>query len=126
MSHSTACPGKLKLGLRHDHPDQCHTYRGTTGWIEGPIKAPKTGGYELLIEAAGTKAADEYPKVAVSLDGKRLSTIQLTSDRWQYYTVQAQIAAGGHKLRLQFTNDYYKPPEDRNLKLGRLVIVPTK
>ena len=80
MSHSIACPGKLKPGLRHDHPDPCHTYRGTTGWIEGPIKAPETGGDELLIEAAGTKADDEYPKVAVSLDGKRLSIIQLTSE----------------------------------------------
>ena len=117
---------KPRPGLPHYHTDKGCTHMGSSGWIEGTIRVPETGDYRLLIEASGTKAAVEYPEVAVSLDGRKLGAVRLTTGQWRYYTVQAKIHAGRHKLRLRFTNDYHQPPEDRNLRLGRLIIAPAK
>jgi len=41
---------------------------------------------------------------------------------WQILRLDAGVAEGEHQVGLSFTNDYYQPPEDRNLKIAHLEI----
>ncbi len=112
-------------GLAHFRalPDGCVTM-GSSGWIEGAVEVPRDGVYRIDIKAAGTKAAGHYPEVYVVVDGRDVGRFELVSGGWQWYSVQARLKAGRHAVRIMFTNDYYKPPEDRNLYLRRVRIVP--
>jgi hypothetical protein len=113
-------------GLAHYSASAGIARLGSSGWIEGQIEVPTTGDYLLRIEAGGTKAAGEYPQVAVSVDGQEVATVNLTGEGWRYYSVRTRLEAGQHTLRLLFTNDYYKPPEDRNLMLRGLTLAPVR
>jgi hypothetical protein len=109
--------------LAHYSTDRGYCYLGSSGWIEGQIEVPEDGQYSLAVEAAGTKAAGEYPEVVVSVDGKEVGTLHLTTEGWRVYRLPPlPLAAGRHKVRLLFANDYYRPPEDRNLMLRRLLV----
>jgi hypothetical protein len=109
--------------LAHYSTDRGYCYLGSSGWIEGQIEVPEDGQYSLAVEAAGTKAAGEYPEVVVSVDGKDVGTLHLTTEGWRVYRLPPlPLAAGRHKVRLLFANDYYRPPEDRNLMLRRLLV----
>lgn len=99
-----------------------YVYMGSSGWIEGSITVPRTGAYAFRLEAAGTKAAGEFPEVVVEIDGKETAKFHLTREGLGTYSFQSKLAAGKHTVRIFFTNDYYKPPEDRNLMLRRLTI----
>jgi hypothetical protein len=112
--------------LANHRIDGKHTYMGSTGWIQGEIDVPQADDYRLILEAAGTKAVGEYPEIEVFVDGQRTAAFHLTAERWRNYTIRLRLSAGKHKLRLRFTNDYYDPPEDRNLRLGRLLIAPVE
>ncbi|MBC7287224.1 MAG: hypothetical protein H5T86_04090 [Armatimonadetes bacterium] len=95
-----------------------------SGGVEGDIEVPQDADYEIIVEASGTRAAGILPIVAVSVDGKKVADVQLTDESWRRYPVRLSLGAGRHRIRLQFTNDYYQPPEDRNLRLRRLLIRP--
>ncbi|MCD6350640.1 MAG: hypothetical protein J7M26_00865, partial [Armatimonadetes bacterium] len=97
---------------------------GSSGWISGKVSVPDTGEYWLRVEAAGTQAAGEYPEIVLALDDKEVASFHLTSEDWRWYAHRATITTGEHTLKIMFTNDYYKPPEDRNLQLGGLMLIP--
>ena len=58
----------------------------------------------------------------MQLDGKLAGTIELKSDGWRPYTLDAEVPQGENEIKLVFTNDEYRPPEDRNLFIQKLVI----
>jgi hypothetical protein len=58
----------------------------------------------------------------VSIDGKKIKDISLSRPGWRVLRLEADVTQGEHKVGLSFTNDYYNPPEDRNLKIERLEI----
>jgi len=113
-------------GLAHFKAEGGQAYMGSSGWIEGQVDVPATGEYLLRLEASGTPAANEYPEVVVFADGQEIGRTHLSSRDWRFYTFQANLDAGAHTVRLLFTNDYYEPPEDRNLGLRDLVIAPAR
>jgi hypothetical protein len=44
------------------------------------------------------------------------------SPTWATYSVTGTVSAGSHRVALAFTNDYYVPPQDRNLFLDKVTI----
>ncbi|MCX7600216.1 MAG: hypothetical protein N2512_15315 [Armatimonadetes bacterium] len=94
----------------------------SNGWVEGEIQVPRDGRYKICLNASGTPAKGVFPQVRVWVDGQAIDTVTLTTGGWKRYPVFLELTAGSHILRLEFTNDFYEPPEDRNLNLGQVFV----
>lgn len=99
-------------------------YLGSNGTILGRVRFAEAGKYEFVIRASGTEAGGELPKIRVGLDGESIGEVQLEKPGWQPLRLQASLAEGEHEISLSFTNDYYDPPADRNLRIQSLMIRP--
>ena len=102
-------------------PDRIALY--TNGYLETEIELEEAGRYHLGLLARGTPAAGEFPAVRVQLDGETLGVITVGEEK-KIYHLTAELPSGRHLLRLEFFNDYYAPPEDRNLYFYGLLIAP--
>ncbi|OGV40949.1 MAG: hypothetical protein A2X46_12900 [Lentisphaerae bacterium GWF2_57_35] len=94
------------------------------GHIQMPICFTAAGDYVFTLEAGGVPAAGVYPLAALLMDGVTQQTFFVTSTAMNPYTFTLSVATGLHTVALAFLNDYYNPPEDRNLVFGRLTIAP--
>jgi hypothetical protein len=96
-----------------------------TGWVK--VKAPADGEYEIRVTASCTAAQNEYAKFKLHVDGQVAGEVTLMSEDAKEYKVSAKLAAGEHKLGLEFTNDAYKENEyDRNLYVNGVKLVRVK
>jgi hypothetical protein len=111
-----------EVGLRLFHAKDGVVSLGTNGTVFVKMRFGKTRRYRLAIRASGTEAAGAFPNIAVSIDGKKIKDISLSRPGWRVLRLEADVTQGEHKVGLSFTNDYYNPPEDRNLKIERLEI----
>lgn len=87
---------------------------------------PKAGDYLLKIRAYGEQAGKESCKMGVSLDGQRVSEIEVPAQEIRPENYEAALsvkAAGAHKVTVEFLNDFYDPMaanprrRDRNLAI---------
>jgi len=95
---------------------------GTNGTIATTIRFAKSRRYEFALRAEGTQAAGEFPNLALSLDGRKVGDLRLRRPGWHTLRLEAEVPAGEHEVGLSFTNDLYRPPEDRNVSIGALEI----
>lgn len=86
------------------------------------VRFGKTRTYHFAVEASGTEAGGEYPNIDLAIDGDKIGSLTLTRPGWQTLRLKADVTAGEHKVSLSFTNDFYDPPADRNLRIGHLEI----
>ncbi|MFQ6097235.1 MAG: carbohydrate-binding domain-containing protein, partial [Armatimonadota bacterium] len=108
--------------MAHFRRDAASVYMASGGYIAGPFRCGKAGRYTFKVVARGTKAAGEYPIVQVRIDDEAVGSVELQSENWRGYSLPVQLSEGEHEIRLVFTNDYYNPPEDRNLALDRVEV----
>ncbi len=97
-------------------------YLGSNGTICRAVRFGKTRGYQFAVEASGTEAAGELPNIRLSVDGQPIGDLLLRRSGWQVLRLDAEIPEGVHKVGLSFTNDFYDPPADRNLRIRHLQI----
>jgi beta-galactosidase len=97
-------------------------HMGTNGTIATTVRFAKSRRYEFALRAEGTQAAGEFPNVALSLDGRKVGDFRLRRPGWHSIRLEAEVPAGEHEVGLSFTNDFYKPPEDRNVSIGGIEI----
>jgi len=95
---------------------------GTNGTVATRVRFATDGTYAFAVRAWGTKAAGEWPKIALAIDGRQVGEVMLRRPGWHNVGLSARVPAGDHEVALSFTNDYYDPPEDRNLRIGVLRI----
>lgn len=95
---------------------------GTNGYIYSDIKFASSREYIFEISARGTEAGGEYPNIRLSIDGKVIGDQMLGYAGWQTLTFKAYVGSDTHRVNLEFTNDYWEPPEDRNLEIRQLRI----
>jgi len=96
------------------------------GELRAGISVPQAGPYLLTLRAKGSPAAGDYPQASIRLDGTALDTIIVDSDDWQTLTALVDLPAGDHQLGVSFDNDFYAPPEDRNLWLDWVSWAPVE
>ena len=94
----------------------------SSGYVTTKAVFATGGKYTFELVACGTVLDKVYPIVDVQLDGRSVGTIELKSDDWRPYTLDAEVSQGEHEIKLVFTNDEYRPPEDRNLFIQKLLI----
>ena len=96
------------------------------------IIVPKKGTYQVTILASGDQAGDEACKMGIDLDGKQKQFFDVTNSRDEgdnKLTATLRFdRAGSHRIRVAFTNDYYKETRrneasiDRNLYLTSVTL----
>jgi len=91
---------------------------GSNGAAEAAFRCAAPGRYRIVLRGSGTPVKGEYPKVRLSLDGSPAGELEIKSDAPREFTVPAaDLTPGDHRLRIEFINDAYDPPDDRNLLL---------
>jgi hypothetical protein len=103
------------------------------GFAEGPIGSFLVEGsanaFKLIVSARADGCRDAsgkmYPDLVVSLDGRPVGTIALTSsDFVQYSTGPFALSGGLQKIVLSMAADFYEGPRcDRNVHLDWLEMV---
>ncbi len=99
-------------------------YLGANGTITCRIAFAQAGPREFRIRARGTEMDGVFPIMAVRIDGRSVGEVSLRRAGWQTVALVVQAPAGTYDLSLAFTNDAYRPPEDRNLTIESVEIRP--
>jgi hypothetical protein len=84
--------------------------------IDLPVPVPAE--YDIRVRAWADQAGPDPARMqlhvgAIPIGG--LIDVPVTSANPQIYTVRTTLAAGTNTVGVDFTNDYYEPPADRNL-----------
>jgi hypothetical protein len=92
------------------------------GYIEAPANFPNDGKYRFVIDARGQLAQGIAPDMELRIDQQPVQKVSVPASSWTSYVIDADVKAGSHKVAIAFTNDYYNPPEDRNLFVDKVAI----
>jgi hypothetical protein len=100
----------------------------------GKFTAPASGSYLVTVHVAATEAGNEPAKIALRVNGKDVSTYDVTTrwkdDKgpWQRITKTVQLNAGESRISVAFLNDHSDPmnpdasKRDRNVALDKIDI----
>ncbi len=116
---SVALPGFVPIGVFKYFSSSATELRfGDNGAAEAPFRCLTAGRYRIVVRGSGSAVADEYPRLRVSIDGRPAGELELRSESPQEFSGDmVDLSAGDHRLRIEFFNDAYDPPHDRNLLL---------
>jgi hypothetical protein len=86
---------------------------------------PAGGTYVLRARVYGAQAGPETVRAAIAFDGTVVSMHEVTAGADAPETIEIEIAAtaGLHSFGVRFLNDYYMPPENRDLRVDWLEVV---
>ena len=101
-----------------------------TGWVlwsEGAVESTvwlaSDGAYTVGVDAFGQQAGDEVVRMSLRVDGAEVAVFDVGAvDAAERYEVRLALAAGSHTIAAAYTNEYKRPPEDRNLVVDRLQV----
>jgi len=82
--------------------------------------------YVFEIVGKGTPAEGVYPVVRLDIDGKEVGQVEIASDAWCSFRIEARLTKGAHELVLSFINDKQTATEDRNVWLDRIAVFRKK
>ncbi len=109
---------------------EAETLTGTVGgatadaynlWSNGDIDAsfslPSDGKYEVRAQVWATQAGPDPAKMSMRIGAKDLGTFDVPNVKANPLIVSAQadVTSGSKIVTVSFLNDFYQPPDDRNL-----------
>lgn len=80
------------------------------------------GSEEMTVRASGSQAGGAWPFMRIDVNGTPVGWFSVSSTTWQDYTFTFNPTPGTYEVRINFTNDYYSPPNDRNLYVDKVVL----
>lgn len=80
------------------------------------------GQAEVRVFAWGQPAVGVWPHMVVKLNGRKIGEADVTSGEARPYSFFAEVRRGRQRLEISFTNDYFQPPENRELWVGRVEV----
>ncbi len=95
---------------------------GSNGRLEASVLFTTDGEYSFEVTGYGTPALGIYPELELRIDGTKRDSVTVNTESPGPFLLSSTISAGTHTVALAFVNDYYDPPEDRNLALDRVII----
>lgn len=90
----------------------------TNGTLTRSFTVTSAGTHTFRARAYETPAGTDRAKMAFIVDGQRqgaLVDVAALQAAPQTYTRQLTLTAGAHTIGVEFTNDFYEDPNDRNL-----------
>jgi len=97
-------------------------YLGSNGNLRTTVACAKEGDYVFEIVGYGTAAEGVYPILELALDGVTIGQVELASSGWRGFPLEAHVTEGQHEIVLTFTNDLWRPPEDRNAWVDKMIV----
>lgn len=80
------------------------------------------GESQLTVTARGEQGGGTWPNMTVTVNGSQVYSTTVTSATWTDYTFSVSAVAGQAEVRVNFTNDYYGPGDDRNLIVDKVTV----
>ena len=126
-------PGGTGVGAQLDHweaeeagagcnadglPAGFHNLCSDTAVLSRTVDVPEgADSHRVSIRAYAIQGGDELANMRVSVDGTVVleTDVAAEADAPQVYSVDTPLAAGAREITVQLTNDYYVPPENRDL-----------
>jgi GH35 family endo-1,4-beta-xylanase len=96
----------------------------SNGSVGQPIRVATAGTYQVAIRAWGSPAANVWPEMALTVDGRIAKSFTVDRGEPADYRFEAELAAGIHEIAAALLNDAVVGREDRNLYLDYLKIIP--
>jgi PKD repeat protein len=96
----------------------------SNGYIADTVDFSTGGTYTFEVRARGSYAGGAWPVMKIGIDRNEVGAVTVDTSDWAVYTIQAHVSSGSHEVEIAFTNDYYNPPEDRNLYVDKVTIYP--
>jgi hypothetical protein len=89
----------------------------SNGTISSSVNFVSSGMHTFNVRAGQSKAGSEDAQMTLSLDGKNIGTFTVSALRSApaTFTAQSMVTAGSHRVEIEFINDYFAAPDDRNL-----------
>lgn len=97
----------------------------SNGYLEDSVNFPSSGDYRFDVVARSDYAGGAWARMEVRVDQNPIATITVDSDSWKTFSTEGFVTSGTHKVAIAFINDYYSPPEDRNLYVDKITIDKT-
>lgn len=85
---------------------------------------PSGGRHVFRARVYGAQAGGEVVRMSLTVDGTDLRTVGVSAVAAMPEVVEAEVelAPGPHRFGVRFLNDYYAPPEDRDLRVDWLEV----
>lgn len=88
------------------------------GTVRTTFECATAGAYDLLVKGYSTPAEGEYARVVLRVDDTAAGEATVASRTSAVFPVgTVALQPGPHALTVEYTNDLWRPPEDRNLYL---------
>ncbi len=91
------------------------------------LDLPYSASYVVTMRAREDWSGSEHANARLAIDGIEQSDMFVSSTQWKWYALTTgELAAGTHKVSIEFTNDHYNSTArtDRNLKLDVFLVSP--
>ena len=92
------------------------------GYIADNMDFAAGGTVRFEVMAWGNYVGGAWPIMEVRVDQIPVGTVTVNSSSWAAYSIQASVTPGMHEVAIAFINDYYNPPDDRNLYVDKVTI----
>jgi DNA-binding beta-propeller fold protein YncE len=86
-----------------------------SGYIAQDVTFPAAGLYKFTLRAQGNLVAGDWSQAELRLDQAPQTVITVDSPTYTDFVVEMTVGAGTHEVAIAFINDYWDPPDDRNL-----------
>jgi endo-1,4-beta-xylanase len=93
-----------------------------SGTIQSALDFSKAGTYTFILVASGRAAQGIWPEAQVLFDSRTVLRTAISSTNWGTYTFSLTVTTGRHAVAISFLNDFFEPPEDRNLSVASLTV----
>lgn len=123
-SKGSACDARIKAHHMHASAGR-PTWSGWNIWSNGHLTASHHfvgGETTLTVNARGTYAGGAWPVMTVSVDGQIVGSANVSSQSYKSYAFSFVAPAGRQNIKIEFSNDYYRWGDDRNLYVRDLKV----
>jgi hypothetical protein len=76
----------------------------------------------VTVRARGQSANGVAPRMVVRVGGVVVGDLFVTATTYTDYPFTFLASGGPQEIRVEFTNDFYQPPQDRNLFLDKVTV----
>ena len=92
------------------------------GYLAQTVNFPSSGLHQFTLRAFGNYAAGEWSQAELRIDQVPRTVISVNASAYTEFAAAFTVTAGTHEVAIAFINDYYDPPDDRNLYVDWLRI----
>ena len=98
----------------------------SNGQLYADVEIPEDGLYKFSANLWGQQGGADLPNAALLVDGVAIQDFDVTAtshDMADEYCVEVFLTAGTHQFAVEYTNDFFSPPIDRNLLIDWIQVV---